>query len=380
MKSGILWTVLGCFVLATACTNDSKTNGEGQPEKNTAVKDVKLELVSLHPEPVIKKGDPEVKDIKFGFEGGTAFKVNNKYYVFSTEVFDEPKTAAVRMSLWKSDDGLKFTKETVIAETNRNWYDTTYRMAPWSPMAVFDEQHNRWSVFHVGYKRKPNATDTYNMSGRIHRYDSKTPGREGITGPYVEGDWLNIAKKGDAWEGPAELVSFFPYKVGDVWYGFYGSNSAPEYINPVSKPQENNEAKILFYVGLAKADSLTGEWVRTTEKNPVLMDPEFIENPVVTKVHDSLYLVVYDGANKHEVSYSWSRDGINWNKEKVLQLPNAPAWLHAMRTPLGLIPEGNNQFTLYFTAFDGQNKEGVLPLWHDGFGSVGMMKVKLVTE
>jgi hypothetical protein len=150
MKSGILWTVLGCFVLATACTNDSKTNGEGQPEKNTAVKDVKLELVSLHPEPVIKKGDPEVKDIKFGFEGGTAFKVNNKYYVFSTEVFDEPKTAAVRMSLWKSDDGLKFTKETVIAETNRNWYDTTYRMAPWSPMAVFDEQHNRWSVFHVG--------------------------------------------------------------------------------------------------------------------------------------------------------------------------------------------------------------------------------------
>jgi hypothetical protein len=97
-------------------------------------------------------------------------------------------------------------------------------------------------------------------------------------------------------------------------------------------------------------------------------------------VHDSLYLVVYDGANKHEVSYSWSRDGINWNKEKVLQLPNAPAWLHAMRTPLGLIPEGNNQFTLYFTAFDGQNKEGVLPLWHDGFGSVGMMKVKLVTE
>lgn len=196
MRSGILWMALTGLVLATACSNESKQKANEEQVSNKAVKDVKLELVSLHPEPVIKKGDP-------------AFKVNNKYYIFSTEIFDEPKTAAVRMSLWKSDDGLKFTKETVIAETNRKWYDTTYRMSPWSPMAVFDEQNNRWSVFHVGYRRKPNATDVvYNMSGRIHRYDSKTPGGEGITGPYVEGDWLNIAKKGDAWEGPAELVSF----------------------------------------------------------------------------------------------------------------------------------------------------------------------------
>jgi hypothetical protein len=341
---------------------------------------VSLEVVELYPEPIIKRGDPGTEDNKFGFEGGTSQKINGVYYIFTTEVFDNPKTAAVRLALWKSADGLKFKKESIIAETNYNWNDTTYAMSPWSPMVVFDDSLNRWSVFSVGYRRKPNATDVWNMSGRIQRYDSRRQGIEGISGPYEKSEWLNIARKGDPWEGAAELVSFFPYKVGKKWYGFYGSNSAPEYINPESKPQENNEARILFHVGLAKATSLCGEWVRTTETNPVLMDPEFIENPIVTKIHDSLYVAVYDGANKHEISYSWSKDGIHWNKEQLLVLPNAPDWLHAMRTPLGLIHEGNTQFTLFFTAFDGKNATRVLPLWHDGFGNIGRVRVKLVTK
>ena len=51
-----------------------------------------------------------------------------------------------------------------------------------------------------------------------------------------------------------------------------------------------------------------------------------------------------------------------------------------MRTPLGLINEGNHIYTIYFTAFDGDNPQKVLPLWHNGFGNVGMMKVKLVAD
>jgi hypothetical protein len=342
--------------------------------------DVSLEVVNLHPEPIIKAGDPGTEDIKFGFEGGTSHKVNGRYYIFSTEVFDEPKTAAVRLAIWESADGIKFEKQGVIAETNFDWNDSTYHMSPWSPMVVFDDSLNRWSVFFVGYRRKPNATDIWNMSGRIHRYDSKVPGVEGIKGPYIEGDWLNIDKKGDSWEGPAEIVSFYPYKVGKTWYGFYGSNSAPSYINPQSKPQSENEAKILFYVGLAKSSSLTGKWERCTKLNPVFMDPEFIENPIVTKVNDSLYLVVYDGANKNAISYSWSKDGIHWQKEKLIQLPDAPKWLNSMRTPLGLISEGNDEYSLYFTAFNGVNPKKVLPFWHDGFGNVGLVKLKLVTN
>lgn len=366
MRNVTLLAVIYVLILGAGCTSKSKDYAE-----------VSLELVELNPNPIIKAGDPGTENNKYGYEGGTAYKVGNRYYIFSTEVFDDPKTANVRMVLWESDNGNDFSKTRIIAKSNGDWNDSTYRMAPWSPMAVFDDELNRWSIFHVGYKRKPNATDPWNMSGRIHRYDSEKKGMEGISGPYVEGEWLNISKKGDDWEGPAELVSFFPYKVGKEWYAFYGSNSASGYIDPISKPQDNNSAKILFWVGLAKASNLTGEWKRISEKNPVLMDPEFIENPIVTKINDNLYLVVYDGGNKHAISYSWSRDGIEWQKEQLIQLPNAPEWLNAIRTPLGLIDEGNNEFTLYFTAFDGINPNKDLPLWHDGFGNIGKVKVKL---
>ena len=55
--------------------------------------DVRLEVVQLEPEPIIKAGDPVTEDDKFGFEGGTCRKVNGVYCLFTTEVFDEPKTS-----------------------------------------------------------------------------------------------------------------------------------------------------------------------------------------------------------------------------------------------------------------------------------------------
>ena len=216
------------------------------------------------------------------------------------------------------------------------------------------------------------------MSGRIARIDSAAPGRSGIAGPYQSGGYLDLPGPRDAWEGPAREVSFFPYRAANGgWLAFYGSNSAPEFIDPLSKPQENNAARILFHVGLASAPSLTGAWTRLSALNPVLMDPEFIENPVVTRLRSDLFCAVYDGGNMHAISYAFSRDGVRWEPEKLLELPDAPAWLHAMRTPLGLIDEGQETYTLYFTAFDGVNPDKVPPLWHDGFGHVGRCTVAL---
>jgi hypothetical protein len=347
---------------------------------NKKTSNPELQFVSLHQEPVIGKTSKGVENNKFGFEGGTAHKVNGKYYIFSTEVFDNPKTSAVRLSQWESTDGIKFTKIQELAETNYNWNDTTYNMSPWSPMCVYDAKDERWNIFYVGYKRKPKATDIWNMSGRIRRLVASKKGIEGITSTYLDKGLIDMPGPADKWEGPAEIVSFYPYQVGNEWFAFYGSNTAPEFIDPLSKPQENNNAKILFWVGLAKSNNngLSGKWERLTKTNPVLMDPEFMENPIVTKVNDSLYIAIYDGGNKHEISYAVSKDGLNWGKEKLIALKNVPKWLDTTRTPLCLINEGEDNYTIYFTAFDSVNPENTPPLWHDGFGNVGMLKVKLV--
>ena len=125
---------------------------------------------------------------------------------------------------------------------------------------------------------------------------------------------------------------------------------------------------------------MTGKWVRQSKLNPVPLDPEFVENCIATKVAPDLYITVYDGANETEISYACSKDGIHWEKEQLLKIPNAPSWIKNTRTPLGLISEGKGLYTIYFTAFDGNNPEKVEPLWHDGFGNMGKLTVQLVRK
>jgi hypothetical protein len=339
---------------------------------------LQLAVTSLDSAPIVGPDHPGSAGNRFGYEGGTAHKVGGRYYIFTTEVFDEPKTAASRLVLWDSDDGASFTRRLVIAETNFDWEDeTSHRMAPWSPMSVYDPDNERWSVFHVAYSRKKGSEQPYNMAGLIGRHDSRTPGLEGIAGPYEDAGFVDIDEDGDDWEGPAKLVSFFPFLVDGRWLAFYGGNSAPTFIDPNTLPQEDNSAQITFHVGLAEGTSLHGRWERLSELNPVLMDPEFIENPIVTQIRPDLYAVVYDGANRHEISYALSRDGVHWEDEQLMRLADVPDWLDAVRTPLGLIPEDDGTFTLYFTAFDGVNPDQVLPLWHDGFGHIGRCRVAL---
>jgi hypothetical protein len=339
-----------------------------------------LKFVSVHPTPVIGKGYKGAEDVKFGFEGGTAVKVKGTYYIFTTEIFDVPKTAAVRLGRWESKDGINFTKKGIIAQTNFNWEDTkSHEMSPWSPNAVYDEDRKLWSVFHVGYSRKPNSTNVFNMSGRIFRHDAVKKGVKGIAGPFKKGDWLDIDDKPEWWEGPGKIVCFYPYKVGKEWWGFYGGNSVPEHIS--ANGSGNPNAKNIFYAGLAKAESgITSKWVRQPQLNPVQMNPTFVENSIVTKVAPNLYINLYDGGKIDKIAYACSSDGIHWGKEQVIIFDTLPKWVKYTRTPLSLINEGNGIYTIYFTCFDGINPEKVEPLWHAGYGSVGKLQVKLVVN
>jgi hypothetical protein len=180
----------------------------------------------------------------------------------------------------------------------------------------------------------------------------------------------------DWWEGPGQVVSFYPFKAGDEWWAFYGGNSVPDHID--ASGEERQAVKHIFYAGLAKSKGgITDDWERQYKLNPVQMDPEFVENSVVTKINDHLYINLYDGANEHAISYSWSTDGINWKPEQLINLPDPPSWIKNTRTPISLIDEDDGIYSIYFTAFDGNNPEKIEPTWHDGFGNIGLLKVKL---
>jgi hypothetical protein len=113
--------------------------------------------------------------------------------------------------------------------------------------------------------------------------------------------------------------------------------------------------------------------------NPLRVETRFIENPIVTRLADGTYLAVYDTDKESAIGYTFSIDGIHWSagQHLVVQKDNG-IWASEVRTPLGLIAEGKDSFTLFYTA--NEKVPGAHP---DKFGvtltpgSVGLVEIQL---
>jgi hypothetical protein len=238
-------------------------------------------------------------------------------------------------------------------------------------MPVFDPPGNRWNLFYVAYRASPDTEKEWltNHEGRIWRAVSEAPGLEGIDGPYRDaGIVMQRGADSGAWEGLQGTDSFFPYQAGGSWYAFYGS-ARTEHL-PIS----------LWQVGLAQASDLGGPWKRCADLNPVTVEPRFIENPIVTRLSDGSYIALYDNHQPNEIGYSASADGIHWGPGQHLVVQSGKGvWATEVRTPLGLVDEGNGEFTLFYTA-----NEKVSGAHVDGYGvnvtpgSLGVVDVRIL--
>ena len=179
---------------------------------------------------------------------------------------------------------------------------------------------------------------------------------------------LRPDKDSQPWEGLQGTDSFFPYRVGNRWLGFYGS------ANTEHKPIEH------WRVGLVEAAQLAGPWKRYAGTNPVKefsdfnVGKSFAENPIVTRLEDGGYMTMFDNEYPNGIGYSWSPDGLHWmwGKNLVLQPKGASFWADRIRTPLGLVAEGNSLFTLFYTGY--QNVLGSDEL---RFEAIGFVTLKL---
>jgi predicted GH43/DUF377 family glycosyl hydrolase len=132
----------------------------------------------------------------------------------------------------------------------------------------------------------------------------------------------------------------------------------------------------LWQIGLACADKPEGPWKRLKELNPVDLDISFTENPVVTRLDNGLYVALVDagydstGLCRSAFGYFYSKDGIHWSKEQLCYVENKISkWWKMMRTPLCLIKEDDNTYTVFHTAYD-----------KNDYGSVGKLTVKLTID
>lgn len=337
---------------------------------------MELRLLDLYPAPLLSPQHPDCAETHFGFEGGTVVRQRGVTYVFTTENYAEPKTCLVRLSAWKSTDGVTFSRLPSLRDVTGSCGETSFS-SPWSPMLVFAETEDRWLCYYVYYTHKPGSLEPWNMMGRPGLLKSQTPGREGIEGPYADHGLVPIVDEKQPWEGICQIVSFYPYLTDNGWLAFYGSNTVGSELDALSVPQEG-EGNFKFHVGLMHSVRLAGPWLRNERGNPVLIDPTFVENPIVKRLPGGSYFLLFDGGMADHISYSTSSDGLSWAPAKRLVLPAArPPSLHEMRTPLGMVENGDGSYDLYFTAFDGNNPDKIPPLWHQGFGQLWKASVVL---
>lgn len=307
---------------------------------------------------------------KYGFEGGRVLKINGVYHLFTSEMVGDPHWVKMRLAHWISPDRMQWKRVSTLLESSGDFTGKDPRAALWSPMPVYDDSEGRWNLFYVAYQAAPDTSEKWltNHEGRIWRAVSKTSGMSGVGGPYEDmGIVLQRGANSDPWEGLQGTDSFFPFKTNEKWYAFYGSSHTERL--PLSSWQ----------VGLAQAPSLAGPWTRCTEQNPLKIESRFMENPIVTRLADKTFVAVYDTDEPNAVGYTFSSDGLHWSpgRHLVVQRGNG-IWAKEVRTPLGLVAEGGDSFTLLYTA-----NEKVLGATSDTYGivqtpgSLGLVEVKL---
>jgi hypothetical protein len=303
----------------------------------------RLVLVRQHLAPVITTRTPGAEGIRYGFEGGRAVKVDGTYHLFTTEMVSDPMWVKTRFGHWASPDRLAWRRVATVRESSGEFGGKDPRGALWSPLPVWDPA-GLWNLFYVAYRSKPSDGTRFllNHAGEIWRAVSRTPGPEGIGGPFEDaGVVMRPGPDSLPWEGLQGTDSFFPWPVAGRWRALYGS--ARTETKPIGH----------WLVGPAEAPSLAGPWRRVVEDNPAPIETRFVENPIVTEAPGGGWLAVYDGETPDGVGWAYSEDGVRWGRGHGLVLQPKPGeWSKEVRTPLGLVAEGGDRFTLFYTGFE----------------------------
>ena len=153
-------------------------------------------------------------------------KLQGAYHWFTAEFPSDPMWIKTRLAHWTSPDGKTWKRLGTLYESRRQLRRHRHPRGSVRPHANLQRKGPSLDLFYSSSRCKPNTATEWlnNYDMRIWRAVSKTPGREGFSGPYQDvGVVMQPGKDSDKWEGLQGVDSFFPYQVGDRWYAFYGS-------------------------------------------------------------------------------------------------------------------------------------------------------------
>ncbi|WP_427874191.1 hypothetical protein [Flavobacterium sp. MMS24-S5] len=234
-----------------------------------------FEVIGGESKPVIDEGMYGTEGIQGGFEGGRVVKVGDTYHMFPTEragekgvdyYYDRVKT---KIGHWTSKDAIHWKRQSTIYQASGTYAVTEddnpmndRRAAIWSYMPVFNEKANKWYGYYLAYTVSKEIEPNHSF-GRIWRCESTVEGINGIGEPYKDmGIIMEPGLDSQPWEGRQGVASFFPYQVGDKYFGFYSGaypfNSWADY------PKKSGKG---WFVALAESKSLEGALVKNKQRS-----------------------------------------------------------------------------------------------------------------
>jgi hypothetical protein len=314
-----------------------------------------VEVLSTSPYSLINASSPFLsRNVSGGFETGLVVKVEGVYHMFAAAFPPGPDWGSDILVHWASPDGL--TQWSPVQELAHFHEEGGLYYDPVSPMPWYNEAASQWELFFM-WQAQP-MPDRWTANGTAYRMLSQTPGRAGINGPWVQDATPVLAHAGgQAWEaGMQDSISFpFYAPASNQWVVFYGSGPRMCCAD--------------WLVGLAAAPAPSGPFTRLPGNPVTLLPPpagmNYTENPTAyalpngagfVAVFDPLFDEVHTGAN-NRIGFGFSLDGITWLPEEGAAVPvvapGEPFWAQVIRTPLGMVDEGDGTWSVFYTARSG---------------------------
>ena len=233
----------------------------------------------------------------------------------------------MKFGYWTSRDRLRWTRVATVRESSAEFAGREPRAALWSPLPVWDDRDNRWSLFYVACHAAPGDGTRFmlNHHGRIWRALSRVR-LDGIGSVRRRAGDHAAGPRFAALEGLQGTDSFFPcgWATASALYGSAKGEAADR--------------------ALARGPGVRAGARRTVDAcaraQPRADRAEVHREPDRLPAPGGGWLAVYRQPAARNDWLGAPADGIAWGPGHALVVQPTPgAWAQDVRTPLGLVAE-----------------------------------------
>ncbi len=109
--------------------------------------------------------------------------------MIAAEMYDDPFWVAMRLGVYRSADGLQWSRQHALRQSSADNRDgSDLHAAHWGPFFLHDPKNDSWQLSYVAYRSAPNNASGWlgNFQGTIFSRAATVPGDAGLDSTFGE--------------------------------------------------------------------------------------------------------------------------------------------------------------------------------------------------